>query len=76
MKGLLSDLDGMSGVERTNRGVFRRIFFGGGEQKEIISEQQLKTTLAGYNTSELDAIYMRITRGGESLPWSAQRKTL
>ncbi len=33
---LLSDLDGMSGVERTNRGWFRRTFFGGSDQKEVV----------------------------------------
>lgn len=42
---LLSDLDGMSGVERTNRGWFRRTFFGGSDQKEVVGEQQLKQLL-------------------------------
>lgn len=42
---LLSDLDGISGVERTNRGWFRRTFFGGGDQKEVVGEQQLKQML-------------------------------
>ena len=42
---LLSDLDGMSGVERANRGMLRRVFFGGGDQKEVVGEQQLAALL-------------------------------
>ena len=76
MIGLLSDLDGMSGTERTNRGWLRRTFFGGGEQKEVIGEQQIKKLLATKSTQELDAIYARITGNTEGLPWKMERKTL
>lgn len=58
---LLSDLDGMAGVERTNRGWFRRTFFGGGDQKEVVGEQQLKTLLSGKSREEIIAIYNRVT---------------
>lgn len=58
---LLSDLDGMSGVERTNRGWFRRTFFGGSDQKEVVGEQQLKQLLQWKNQAQLNAIYKNVT---------------
>ena len=58
---LLSDLDGTSGVERTNRWWFRRAFFGGSDQKEVVWEQQLKQLLWGKNQAQLNELYARIT---------------
>ena len=72
MIDLLSDLDGMSGIEQSNRGVLRRALFGGTDQKETIGEQQLKHALRGKSRQELDAIFQRIVGSG-TLPWAANR---
>jgi len=61
MIDLVSDLDGKSGVEQTNRGLLRRALFGGTDQKEIIGEQQLKHALSGKSREQLDEIYRRVT---------------
>lgn len=45
MIDLLTDLDDMSGVEVANRSKWRQWLFGGGSQKEIAGEQQLKHIL-------------------------------
>ena len=72
--GLLSDLDGISGVERTNRGWFRRTFFGGGDQKEVVGEQQLKQLLQGKNQAQLNEIYTRITGDATGISISEKNK--
>lgn len=64
---LLCDLDGMAGVERTNRGWFRRTFFGGGDQKEVVGEMQLKLLLSGKGKEEINEIYQRVTGENEGL---------
>ncbi|NRH20998.1 hypothetical protein HOO68_03060 [Candidatus Gracilibacteria bacterium] len=72
--GLLSDLDGISGIERTNRGWFRRTFFGGGDQKEVVGEQQLKQLLQGKNQAQLNEIYTRITGDTTGISISEKNK--
>lgn len=72
MIDLLTDLDDMSGVEVQNRSRWRRWLFGGGSQKEIAGEQQLKHILQKKNAKELDDIYKRLTGRSDPLPWDAR----
>ena len=63
-RDLLSDIDGKNGVQLENRGWFRRTFFGGGDQKGVLGEQQIRTLLDGKSVADMKALYARMT--GES----------
>lgn len=69
LRSLLSDIDGKNGVQLANRGWFRRTFFGGGDQKGVLGEQQISTLLNGKTTADMKALYERMT--GESFALTA-----
>ena len=66
MIGLLSDLDGTSGIEGKNVSWFRRIF-GAEAQKYIIGERQVKQHLKGLSKEQLNELYMRITNDKDGM---------
>ena len=72
MVQLLADLDGMAGVEVSNRGILRQALFGGGKQKEVVGEAQVYELLGRMDKAKLDTLYTRLTGDTAGLPWSAK----
>jgi hypothetical protein len=75
MIALLSDLDGMSGVEVSNRSVIRQAVFGGGKQKEVIGERQIYALIESLDKGQMDTLYTRLTGDTAGLPWKATKES-